>query len=395
MLSYDPHDPTHLVEGVPFDHLARVRAEQPVCPTPSGAWYLSRFADVEAALRDVETFRADLGALSGLAGVEDVPDEQLFLSEIGEPRHGQIRRLFNATFGPHRIADAEQVVRSICDRLVDDLVASDPADLHGGYALPIPGLVMAHLMGLGPEAAERFMAWSSDGSIMQRPCSPGVGDGHHAVHTWFAAHLAERRERPGDGRDVFRTLADADIEGAPLTDTEILTQLQFMVQAGVHTTRGLLTHLAGRLVADPALFAALRADRGLVPVFVEESLRHDAPVQRTSRRCTRDTEVDGVELHPGDWVEMGIASANRDAGVYDDPDAFRLDRPQPRNHLAFGAGPHVCPGATLARLEGVVSVTALLDRCARLDAVADATYPPIPGNLGHAPIPAHLVEDRP
>ena len=112
MLSYDPHDPAHLVDGVPFDHLARVRAEQPVCPTPAGAWYLSRFADVEAALRDVETFRADLGALSGLAGVEEVPDEQLFLSEIGEPRHGQIRRLFNATFGPHRIADAEAVVRA-------------------------------------------------------------------------------------------------------------------------------------------------------------------------------------------------------------------------------------------------------------------------------------------
>jgi hypothetical protein len=88
MLVFDPHDPSHLHDGVPFDHLARVRREAPVCPTPRGAWYLSRFDLVETALRDVGTFRADLGALSGLAGVEDVPDEQLFLSEITEPRHG-------------------------------------------------------------------------------------------------------------------------------------------------------------------------------------------------------------------------------------------------------------------------------------------------------------------
>ena len=391
-LDFDPHDPAHLVDGVPFDHLARVRAERPVCPTPTGAWYLSRHDDVEAALKDVATFRADLGVLSGLGGVEEVPDEQLFLSEIDEPRHGQIRRLFNATFGPHRIADVEPLVRATCDALIDDLLAADQADLHAGYALPIPGVVMAHIMGVPPESAEHFMAWSSDGRIMQRPCSPGVGEGNHDPHTWFEAVLAERRAQDDPPRDVFATLAGAEIEGAPLTDTEIVTQLQFMVQAGVHTTRGLLTHLAGRLVADPELFARLRADRDLVPRFVEESLRHDAPVQRTSRRCTRDAEVDGVELRPGDWVEMGIASANRDEAVYDDPDAFRLDRPQPRDHLAFGAGPHVCPGATLARLEGLTSVTALLDRCRRLDQVPGATYPPIPGNLGHAPIPARLVE---
>ncbi|MCD9623708.1 cytochrome P450 [Rhabdothermincola salaria] len=392
MLSYDPHDPRWLVDGVPFDHLARIRAEQPVCPTPTGARYLSRYADVEAALKDVDTFRADLGVLSGLGGVEEVPDEQLYLSEIDEPRHGQIRRLFNATFGPHRIAAEADFVEQTCHRLVDDLVAHPPGDLHAGYALPIPGLVMAHIMGLEPEAATHFMAWSGDGRIMQRPCTPGVGDAHEP-HRWFAEVLAARRADPDPPDDVFARLAGAEVEGEPLTDTEILTQLQFMVQAGVHTTRGLLTHLAGRLVAEPELFAQLRHDRALVPTFVEESLRHDAPVQRTSRRCTHAVEFAGEHFDTLDWVEMGIASANRDEAVYDDPDAFRLDRPEPRRHLAFGAGPHVCPGAALARLEGTVSVQVLLDRCRSLDAVAGATYPPVPGNLGHAPIPAVLVED--
>jgi cytochrome P450 len=392
MLSYDPHDPRWLVEGVPFDHLARIRAEQPVCPTPTGARYLSRYADVEAALKDVDTFRADLGVLSGLGGVEEVPEEQLYLSEIDEPRHGQIRRLFNATFGPHRVATEADVVEQTCHRLVDHLAAHPPGDLHAGYALPLPGLVMAHIMGLEPEAATHFMAWSSDARIMQRPCTPGVGDAHEP-HRWFGEVLAARRADPDPPDDVFARLTRAEIEGEPLTDTEILTQLQFMVQAGVHTTRGLLTHLAGRLVADPELFARLRHDRDLVPTFVEESLRHDAPVQRTSRRCTHPVDFAGEHFDTLDWVEMGIASANRDEAVYDDPDSFRLDRPDPRRHLAFGAGPHVCPGAALARLEGTISVQVLLDRCRSLDAVTGVTYPPVPGNLGHAPIPAVLVED--
>jgi cytochrome P450 len=391
VLSYDPHDPAFLDDGVPFEHLARIRTEQPVCPTPSGARYLSRHADVEAALKDVATFRADLGVLSGLGGVEDVPPEQLFLSEIDEPRHGQIRKLFNATFGPHRISAKAALVEDACHRLVDSMLLDQPADLHAGYALPLPGLVMADIMGLEPEAAEHFMAWSSDGRIMQRPATPGVGDAHEPFR-WFGAVLAERRAHPGEADDVFTRLASAEIDGSPLTDTEILTQLQFMVQAGVHTTRGLLTHLAGRLVTDPELFERLQADRTLVPTFVEESLRHDAPVQRTSRRCTRELQFAGEPFAPGDWVEMGIASANRDEAVYDDPEAFRLDRPAPRQHLAFGAGPHVCPGAALARLEGTTSVEVLLDRCTRIDAVPGVRYPPIPGNLGHAPIPAVLVE---
>jgi cytochrome P450 len=392
VLSFDPHDPAHLVDGVPFEQLARIRAERPVCPTPSGAWYLSRFADVEAALKDVDTFRADLGALSGLAGVEEVPDEELFLSEITEPRHGRIRKLFNATFGPHRLAAVEPYVEEVCHGLVDELLAADPADLHDGYALPIPGLVMARIMGLPADAADQFMAWSTDGTIMTRPCSPSTGAEGHPIHAYFAEQLARRRASPDPPADVFATLTGAEVDGVPLTDTEVITQLQFMVQAGVHTTRGLLTHLANRLVTEPELFRRLGAEPELVGTFVEESLRHDAPVQRTSRRCTRTTSVGGVELHPGDWVEMGIASANRDEALHDRPDEFRLDRLQPRAHLAFGAGSHVCPGATLARLEGVTSVRVLLERCERLDRVAGASYPPVPGNLGHAPIPAHLVE---
>jgi cytochrome P450 len=395
MISFDARNPEHARNGVPFDHLAQVRREAPVCPTPHGAWYLSRFALVEEALREVETYRPDLGFASGLNGVEDVPSEELFLSEILEPRHREIRRLFNATFGPHRTGEFEPTVRAICGRLVEEMLRADMVDLHGDYALQIPGLVMTHIMGLSDDAPDRFMEWSMDGTIMQRPCSPGIGAGGHPLQNLFAHELQARRRLDEMPADVFRTLAEATVEGERLTEQEVVTQLHFMVQAGVHTTRGLVTHLVHRLLIDPDLFDRLARERDLLPLYVEESLRYDAPVQMTSRRCTRETTIDGVPLQAGDWVEMGIASANRDEDAYEDPELFRLDRSQPRHHLAFGAGPHVCPGATLARMEGMIAVEVLLDRVARIETVPDATYPPLPGSLGHQPIPARLIPRDP
>lgn len=389
---FDPHDPSFVDEGVPFDVLARIRAEQPVYRTPRGSWYLSRYADVEGALKDVDTFRAELGPITGIeGGVDTIPSDQLFLSEITEPRHGQIRRLFNSSFAAHRLREIEPFLNAECNRLVDELFAAETADLHGGYAAPIPAIAMANIMGFGVDAVEEFLRWSWDGTLMTRPATPGVPPEGPASHVWFAARLAEQRALPAPTSHVFTVLLNAVIEGEPLTEREIITQLHFMIQAGVHTTRSLLTHLVNRLLHDRPLYERLAADRSLVPNLVEESLRHDAPVQRTTRRCTRDVEYAGVQMCPGDWVEMGIGSGNRDEAVYPDADEFRLDRDDPRHHLGFGAGSHICPGATLARMEGITSVNVLLDRVAELRTVDGVRYPPIPGSLGHQPIPAVLV----
>jgi cytochrome P450 len=390
VLTFDPQDPAHQRSGVPFDVLGRIREEQPVCPTPAGDWYLSRQEEILDALKDVGTFRTDLARSSGLGGIEEVPDDQLFLSEIAEPRHGQVRRLYNAYFGPHRLSRVAPFVREVCFSLLDGLVARGKGDMHAEYALPIPSMVMAHVMGLPDEAADRFMEWSLDGTVMLRPATPGMYEGGPAIQAYFAGVLAARRRMPEPPDDVFRALMRAEVGGAPLSDTEIVTQLQFMIQAGVHTTRGLLTHLMHRLLVDAALYRQVREDPDLIPRMVEESLRHDAPVLSTTRRCTRDVSLGGVEMREGDWVHVGLGSANRDATVYEEPEEFRLDRRDPRNHLAFGAGPHVCPGASLARLEAVTAVEVLVDRVADLSTLPGVDYPPLPGGLGHRPIPAKL-----
>jgi cytochrome P450 len=390
-IRFDPHDPGFVEEGVPFDVLARIRRECPVYRTPSGAWYLSRYEDIEAALVDVDTFRAELGPITGIpAGCASIPEDQHFLSEIPEPRHGRVRRLYNSIFAWHRVRQLEPILEAECHRLLDALFAKGGGDLHGEYALGIPAFAMAHIMGLGDEAVALFMRWSSDGTMMTRPATPGVPPEGPASHVYFRARIAEQRALPAPTNHVFEALLGAEIEGRRLTDMEIATQLHFMVQAGVHTTRSFLAHLMNRLVQFPELYARLDAERDLIPSFLEESLRHDAPVQRTTRVATRDIEVGGVLIRKGETVEMGIGSGNREDSIYESPAEFRLDRPDPRRHLAFGAGSHVCPGAMLARLEGGTAVRVLLDRARILERVEGAVYPPLPGSLGHQPIPARL-----
>ena len=157
-------------------------------------------------------------------------------------------------------------------------------------------------------------------------------------------------------------LLQTEVDGRRLTDVEARTQLVFLFISGNETTRNLIGNLLFMLASDPALFDASAGRPELVPVAVEESLRHDPPVQFLMRTCTAAADVQGAQICPHDKVAFGIASANRDETVFDDPHEFRLDRPDPRNHLGFGGGPHVCPGATLARLEARVAVSVFLDR---------------------------------
>jgi hypothetical protein len=160
---------------------------------------------------------------------------------------------------------------------------------------------------------------------------------------------------------ITRLLA-AEVDGERLSRRAVLTQTIFLIVAGNETTRNLIGNLLYRLAVDAELFAQVHANRALVPALVEESLRIDSPVQLLARTCTRDIEIGGARIRRGDRVLYSIASANRDERVYPDADEFRLDRERPRDHVAFGAGPHICPGAFLARMEAQVAVETLLAR---------------------------------
>jgi len=145
--------------------------------------------------------------------------------------------------------------------------------------------------------------------------------------------------------------------------------MMFFIIGGNGTTRDLIGNVLMRLTQDSALFRRVAQDRDMIPSLVEEVLRLDSPIQLLARNCVVDTTLDGVPVKPGERVLLMIGSANRDETVWPDADVLQPGRERGRAHLAFGAGPHICPAAALARLEACLATNALLDR---IDAMAFA-----------------------
>ena len=187
---------------------------------------------------------------------------------------------------------------------------------------------------------------------------PRRSEGLAGVAPDFTAYLdamiAERKASADPPDDFVTRLITTEVDGERLTDLEMRTQLAFLLMSGNETTRHLIANVLETVCTDPALLARLHAERDLVPIVVEESLRHDSPIHVLMRDCLADVTIDDVTIPAGAKVGFGLASANRDER-YVAPDEFRLNRPSAKDHLAFGGGPHVCPGAALARLEGRVA----------------------------------------
>jgi cytochrome P450 len=327
-----------------------------------GAWYFARYEDSVAGSKDVERFIASFRE----PGVV-VPDEEQLVSEIPEPRHGQIRRIINSAIAAHRIGRVEPFCFELCNELLDDLLSrSKPVDLVAEYVMPVPNNVIAHLLGAPPEDFRRWAQWSDDVVQGTYPTKnrnergEGLAGAHPEFVEYVDALIAERRVRPTD--DFITRLVSTEVDGRRLTDIEARSQLVFLFISGNETTRHLIGNLLWRVTSNQELFRSLQADPTLIPAAVEECLRLDPPVKFLMRNCMIDGEVAGTEIAAGEKVAFGLGSANRDASQFGDADSFRLDRPEVRSHLSFGGGPHVCPGAALARLEARVALEVFLNR---------------------------------
>jgi cytochrome P450 len=359
-------DPLDLSNGMPYEGWRRLRAEAPVARTPKGVWFLARQAEVLEATRDVECFRSsfrDPGVV--------VPDEEMLVSEIPEPRHGKVRRVVNSAIAAHRLGGIADFVRGLAGERIGKLAARGGGDLVAELVRPIPPAAIGALLGTPSEDHEKLAHWSDEvveGTYSTRNRTER-GEGLAGGHPEFAAYVDAQIEkyRVPDAPEGFVTrLLRTEIDGYRMSHVELRTFLAFLLISGNETTRHLLGNLLHTLASRPDLFARLREDPGCVPNFVEESLRFEPPVVFLLRECCADRELAGVRIRRGEKVAYGVASANRDEACYEAPDEFRLDRPRPSAHVAFGGGPHVCPGSALARLEGRVVLEVMRERVASL-----------------------------
>ncbi|MGQ0832175.1 MAG: cytochrome P450 [Microthrixaceae bacterium] len=385
---FDPLAPT---TEVPHDELGRLRRACPISQTPNGTWYLARHADVVAASRDVERIE------SAFLAPDDADIDTQFLPFISEPEHGRVRRVINAAIAAHRLSRIEPPLRALCERLVDQVVGVGQGDLGETYISPIPAAGIGYLLGLPDDEQPRFIEWAHGlfgGSVL--------GDAESArrsrqamkeISAYLDHEIAARLESEDPPDDFITRLVGTEVAGIRLSPIASRTQLIFLLVAGTETTRNLLANSILRLASQPELFDRLRAERGDLVPFIEESLRVDPPLTYLLRQCTEDVRIDDTDLGAGTTVAFGLAAANRDEQVFDRPDEFDLRRPNVRSHLAFGDGPHICPGAALARLEARVAIEVLLERVQTMTLDPSFRYEktPVPFTNGPVSLPVHVT----
>jgi cytochrome P450 len=374
-IRFDPTAPEQREN--PFDVLALARREQPVFYAPSlDLWVVTRHQDVLAVLKDHRTF-SSTGALKSSAAPHppEVLDvlaggypEMPYIIELDPPMHDRIRSLVVRAFTPRRVNELEPRVTAIASELIDELAPRGRANIIDAFAWPLPLRVLGELFGFPRDDLEQIHRWGNDWLLLQqeRPIDEQLKHAHGLVELqrYCVAAVEDRRRHPTN--DLLGALVAANEEADdPLSSVEIAgLPLDLMVAGHVTVTRAIGSALH-RLFAEPALREHL-LDPALGGKAIEEILRLESPAQGLFRVTTTEVELGGALLPKGARVMAHFASANRDACVFADADAYRPDREDLGAHLAFGKGIHYCIGAPLGRLELHVALPMLLRRLAGL-----------------------------
>jgi cytochrome P450 len=274
-----------------------------------------------------------------------------------------------------------ELVEVVVHELIDRFAPRGKADLVKEFTFAFPVQVIARLMGLPREDYVRFQQLSIELLSVVYDWEIGMA-ASAALKEYFGEILAERRRNPQD--DLISTLAESEIDGERLSDDEIFSFLLLILPAGVETTYRASGNLLVAMLTQPELLDSVRADRNMLRGAIEEALRWEPPISTVVRVARCDCELGGIEIPAGTNVSVSVAAANRDPAHYPNPDEFDPTR---RNiaHLTFGAGPHVCLGMPLARMEATVAIDALLGRLPDLRLDPTAPEPVINGVAFRSP----------
>jgi cytochrome P450 len=354
----------------------QLRAAGPVHHEPSsGITYILDHSLAMEVLRAPDRFSSAIDRASMRAGglppeVDEIRRQGWVLaptlSHNDAPSHDVYRKLVAPFFLPRGLARLRPFILAHTDALVAGLPAGEPVEIVGRLAVPLPIRVVGELLGMNHLGEDHLKRWS-DAFADELGFLTSTERAIEIARQTLACHrammdLAEARRGSG-GADVISVLADAELDGRPLQPGEILSILTQLLVAGNETTTATLTFAILRLARDPRLLARLRDDRTKLPLFIEEVLRLDSPIQGQFRKALSDEQLGGHDIPAGSLLHVRFASANRDEKVWGpDTDEVRLDGRQPAAHLAFGMGLHFCVGAALSRAELEIALDALLDR---------------------------------
>jgi len=371
---FDPFAPGFTDD--PYPQYAVMRAQAPVYAHPFGFWLLTGYDEVSWLLRtpglSVEDGNMAADSLlrqmrDQLYGGEESPRASaVSMLDRDPPDHTRLRRLVSKAFTPRAIQALRPRITELVDGMLDAMAEQRRVDLVDALAFPLPFSVIAEMLGTPPTDHERIRQLS--GTVV-RSLEP-VADPELAAAIMAADDeltriagemIAWKRANPAD--DLLTALIHADDDGDVLSDDELVAQTLLLYIAGHETTVNLIAGGTLALLRHPGQLALLRGDPALVGNAVEELLRYDSPVQASRRITLEPVTVGGVTIPAGAFVLASLGSANRDERFWG-PDAAGLDlrRENARQHVSFGAGPHHCLGASLARLEASIAFERLTAR---------------------------------
>ena len=352
-VSFDNTDPeliSHLYE--------RIEDVQGKCPVAwseahGGFWMLTKYDDVVEASRDWETFTVTEGIMIPPTG-KTMP---VIPAELDPPRHSKLRKLVLPNFTDKALEPWVAGIRQIVADAFEPLLPVGRADIVKDVARPVPVLAICQILGIDRDwhlirqLAEDFLAATGKPELAREKAL--------ALEAFLEEEIQARKGRPV--KDLLGMYVNAEIDGEPLPDHEILGLVQLLVVAGHETTVNGMGMLMYRLVSEPGLRDRVLADRSLVDKIIDETLRLHPPVWNMGRTVRSETEMRGSTLCPGERVMLVYGGANRDPDKFENPERFDVDRPGITQHLTFGSGRHRCIGEALARLELRLTLNYVLD----------------------------------
>lgn len=379
-VSFDLFSPG--VRACPHPTYSAMRSDAPLyrltTPTGQPLWYVTRYKDVAALLRDKRLVNDVRSALTAdeLARLPAPAPSHRFLTNhmlhADPPRHTRLRSLVGKAFSPQHISKLAPRIEALAEALLDEVAPRGQMDLIADFAFPLPITVICELLAVPAEDHFRFRTWSTlivSASQMSRDADvQKVAPELASFAAYLRQIIAARRAAPGD--DLLSELIRQEEAGDVLSEEELCSMVVLLLVAGHETTVHLIGNSMLTLWQHPQELARLQKDPALIDTALEELLRYESPVETTNRRWAReDIELHGQTIARGDLVILVLTSANRDEARFPAADNLELDR-TPNEHLAFGLGIHHCLGAPLARLEGRIALRALLRRFPALQPVS-------------------------
>jgi cytochrome P450 len=381
MLSFLSED----VRRNPFSVYEQMRRACPVyLEANSGLYLLFDYPNVKRALNDQEAFSSDLITTAK----RPTPAWIIFMDP---PRHSKLRAIVMKAFTPRMITNLEPRIRDLSRGLLNNLIARGHMDLAVEYAVPLPMLVIAEMIGIPSEDWTKFRRWSDvilglSYTVAENKESTAARQQYYEVSMEIKDYLPklveDRLKKPRE--DVLTSLATAEVDGQRLSPEELIGFFQLLIVAGQETTANLINNAIVCLLDHPDQMQRLQQNPGLFGTMVEEVLRFRSPIQWVFRATKVDVEMCGQKIPAGKLVLPVLGSANRDEKEFSRPDVFDIGR-DPNPHVAFGHGLHFCLGAALARTEARIALPHLLNHLKGLRMASASPWQPRKALHVHGP----------